>query len=149
MGSDTSSFDSLIEDTYRLFSADPALVINRTSDETLATAHVVVREVAFSVVYFRQKEGQPITVFCDFGSVPEHKELTIYKQLMEMNFHFSDAHSAAFCLNPENGHVLFTLAANLEQLTAPRLHHLFNELATQATYWRSAETSCGPSRFVW
>ncbi|MFW8695755.1 CesT family type III secretion system chaperone, partial [Mesorhizobium japonicum] len=79
-------------------------------------AHFVIREVAFSVVYSPGTDTENITVFCDFGPVPEHQELMTYKNLMETNFYFSSHRSPAFCLNPENGHVLFMFVIELLEL---------------------------------
>lgn len=148
MAADTLYFNYLIDETYRLLAKEQPQVVNHTSDETLSTAHFLISEVAFSVVYSPLVDDEVITIFCDFDSVPEHKELAIYKQLMEMNFYLFNRRSPAFCLSPENGHVLFISALKLLQLEPDKLHNALSELSVQVADWRLTEGNPSASELV-
>jgi hypothetical protein len=148
MAADTLYFNYLIDETYRLLAMEQPQMVNHTSDETLSVAHFSIREVAFSVVYSPLADDDVITVFCDFGSIPEHKELTIYKQLMEINFSLFNRRAPAFCLNPENGHVLFISAITLLHLEPENFITVLSELSAQVADWRLSDAFSGVCGFV-
>lgn len=107
-------------------------------DTVLEQGSAAVNGISFSLVPVGTIDHQELLVYCDFGPLPQDHENDVCRRLLEINvFLSSGTLPAAFTLNPESAHVLFSFRTPLEQADAETLANSLQLCVEQAENWRS------------
>ncbi|WP_081069383.1 CesT family type III secretion system chaperone [Burkholderia diffusa] len=107
-------------------------------ESVLAQGSVAVGGIGFSLVPAGTPEHEELLVYCDFGELPQTRQQDALRRLLEINILLSSGVSpASFCVNPENGHVIFSYRALLAQTDAPALAGSLQSCVEQAREWRA------------
>jgi hypothetical protein len=127
-----------IENYVKLIKGFCELVKIEDVDTVLEQGSVAVNGVGFSFVPAGTAERQELLLYCDFGPLPEGRENEACRRLLEINVFLSGGTlPAAFTLNPESEHVLFSYRTPLDQTDAETLANSLQLCVEQAESWRS------------
>lgn len=122
-------YEKLVEDFCRLCGVDEVQQV--TTGEA-----VDVDDVNFSLSYDEKAAADRVSVYCDYGPVPEGREAEVYRALLETNLFIYASDSAVFSLSPETGRVVCATRFALKPLSAEELRGVMTFLSQKAKEWR-------------
>ena len=97
--------------------------------------HLNLENHNFSLA-FVEADPEYLTVFCDFGEVPEQNASAILRRLLERNLLMFSGKSPRLSINPDTGHVLLIAQLPLTELTLDALEATLGIYAIAASDWR-------------
>ncbi len=103
----------------------------------------------FSVVHSLAKRPDCVLIECIFGPIPDGRAEHVMKRLLEMNAALAELDGSTFCLEPEGGKLVYTLALELDQIDGSVLLRKMTEVVWHGRRWletrfmNSAESGIG------
>lgn len=125
-------YETLIADFCALTGiVDPAQITALINGNAIEIDHI-----DFSLAYSETEAPDRIMIFCDYGAIPQGKELEVYRALLEANLFTFSSDSAVFAAIPESNHVLCANRFALNGLNAEELRGILGFMSERARVWR-------------
>jgi GNAT superfamily N-acetyltransferase len=131
LGRDEHDNERLVRDFCALYRLQDPESIGRG-------AALAIGSVNCSITSSRYDEAGTLTLYAEFGAVPEGSEQVVYEQLLALNHAEALAGGWVFGFSPLSRRVVCFRHLRSCEVMAPRLLEMLQDVAAQAERWREA-----------
>jgi hypothetical protein len=89
----------------------------------------------FAIVHSLVHKPDALLIECRFGPIPEGREFPIMKKLLHMNCALAEIDGSTFCIEPESGDLIYTIAQSLAALDGKSLLYKMTEIVWHGRRW--------------
>ncbi|HEY8608088.1 MAG TPA: CesT family type III secretion system chaperone [Noviherbaspirillum sp.] len=121
---------SLVRDLCRLCELkNPEVVID--------SGAMMVNDVVISLAHNATVDPGVLFIYCDFGKVPEGREVEAYSAMLKTNLLLYNGRGPAFAMSFETGRVVFADHCRMADIDPKALRDKLAGLAEKAHEWRA------------
>lgn len=108
-----------------------------SAGELLQSEEVVIDDLAVGLTYAGDDEVGDIVFFCDLGSIPKERVMSVQQVLLEANALWRGTSGATLGIHPGSGSVIMCGRVPLEGATAQGFTGVLDVFVDAAQFWRA------------
>jgi hypothetical protein len=100
-------------------------------------AAISINNIVFSFEKTRDNPTPLVTLFVDFGPIPNGNEAAVYYHLLQENYLEFPTQNATYCVSSLTGNVVYASAREIDKLSAEVLISKIKKLVDIVSDWRT------------